>query len=270
MSSRSCSFFLEAAYHVGKVVGGLGVLSLAALFGRGLELGQLGLAQLLALELTGEDVHGQLFVVLLILLVHLVHHGDVLHQRDFMLFQLGGYLVDVVLGLVVLRLERGYALALFLEKAEETLLFVFLEVEALQLNNQIAQLVAYFAHVLGAYLAQRSAGEVGDVLLRGGAVVEYLLAVRHIYLSCKLAHGSLLTGGEAVKLQLFRRDLLLLCGGYGLGLGLFKAQIRRGLGRCGVGVEGEGGDELLVFVHFVQFLSQVNSPVSESGRLLRP
>ena len=155
-----------------------------------------------------------------------------------MLFKLCRYLVDVVLGLVVLGFERGYALALLFEEAEEALLFALVKVQTLELNDEVRQLLADLAHVLGAHLAQRGTGEIGDVLLRGGAVVEYLLAVRDVYLPGKVAHCGLLGGGEPLKLQLLRRDLLL-SGGYRLSRGLLNRQIGGGLGRRRVGVESQ-------------------------------
>ena len=148
--------FLEPAEHVGVVVRGLRVLGLAGLLCDLLEPGQLGLAQLLAAEFAGDDVHGQLLVVLLIHLVHLVHHGDVLHKRQFVLLKLLCYLVHVDLGLVILGLEGGYALPLFFEKAEEAFFLLLVEVHALKLDNEIGKLVAHLAEVLGAHLAQRS------------------------------------------------------------------------------------------------------------------
>ena len=157
----------------------------------------------------------------------------------------GGYLVNVVLGLVVLGLERGDVLPLLLEEAEEALFLALVEVEALQLDDEVAELLADLAHVLRAHLAEGGAGEVGDVLLRGGAVVEYLLAVGDVYLLGELRDGGLLGAREALELELLGRDLLLLWR-YGLGGGLFN---NRGLGGGSVGVEGEGGDELLIFVH---------------------
>ena len=135
----------------------------------------------------------------------------------------------------------------FLKKPRKPFFLVLVEVEALQLDNEVAELLAYLAHVLGAHLAERGAGEVGDVLLRGGAVVEYLLAVRHVYLLGELRDGGLLGAREALELELLGRDLLLLRALWSRRWAL-QAQ-RRGLGRGGVGVEGEGGDELLVFVH---------------------
>ena len=53
-----------------------------------------------------------------------------------MLFKLGRNLVDVVLGLVVLRLERGYALALLFEEAQEALLLALVKVQALELDRR--------------------------------------------------------------------------------------------------------------------------------------
>ena len=162
-----------------------------------------------------------------------------------MLLQLGGYLVHVDLGLVVLGLERGDALALLLEEAEEALLLALVKVQALQLHNEVGELVAHLAEVLGADLAERGVGEIGNVLLRGGAVVEHLLGVRDVYLLCKLLDRGLLGRGETLELELLNGHVLLLLHD---GRGRLLRHLHRG-GGGRVGVEREGGDEFLVFVH---------------------
>ena len=77
--------------------------------------------------------------------------------------QLGRYLIDVVLSLVVLSLKRGNTLPLFLKEAQEAFLLALVEVQALQLNDEIRELLAYFAHVFGADFAQSGAGEISYV-----------------------------------------------------------------------------------------------------------
>ena len=244
--------FFEAADHVGEVVGGLSVLGQAALLGLQLGFGKVLFAQLGAAQLAGHDVHRQLLVVLLVALIELVHHGDVLHQRQLVLFQLGRDLIDVLFGLVVLRLERSDVLPRFFEEAHEALFLLgLLKIEPLQLDDQVGELLADLAHVLGAHFAQGGVRKIGDVLLRGGAVVQYLLGVGDVDLLGKLAHGGLLGGGEAVDIQLFR-------GGLGLFLRRERGLRRGGDRRCcrSVGVERKGGDEFFVLVHvYSSFLS---------------
>ena len=238
--------FLEPAEHVGVVVRGLRVLGLAGLLCDLLEPGQLGLAQLLAAEFAGDDVHGQLLVVLLIHLVHLVHRGDVLHERELVLLKLVGDLVHVDFGLVVLGLERGDALTLLFEEAQEALFLLLVEVHALELDDQVRELLAHLAEVLGADLAERGVGEVRNVLLSSGAVVEDLLGVRDVYLLCEFLHRGLLCGGEAFKFELFNGDFLFLLQHRG---GRLLRQLHGGGGGGRVRVERQGGDEFLVFVH---------------------
>ena len=173
---------LEAAYEVCEIVRGLRVFGKPRLLGLRDVLGQLDIAQVLYLELTGEDVHGELLHVLLVLLVHLIHHADVLHQRDLVLFELLDYLVDIDLSLVKLRLLLGNGLGSFLEQTEEALLFLLVEVQTLELDNKLAEHVAALTEILGLDAAQSGVGELGDILLCGTAVVHDLIGVLDVYL----------------------------------------------------------------------------------------
>lgn len=84
----------------------------------------------------------------------------------------------------------------------------------------------------------------GDVLLSSGAVVEDLLGVRDVYLLCKLLDRGLLGRGETLELELLNGHVLLLLHDGAAG----SPHLHRG-GGGRVGVEREGGDEFLVFVH---------------------
>ena len=141
----------KAADEICKVVRRLRVLGQTG-FLRVLDvLGQLHIAKLLYLELAGEDIHRQLLHVLLILVVHLIHHADVLHQRDFVLFKRLDYFIHVHFGLVELRLHRGDVVRRLLEKPAQTLLFLLREVEPLKLHHKVAQHVADLAEILRAH-----------------------------------------------------------------------------------------------------------------------
>ena len=72
-----------------------------------------------------------------------------------MLFKGLDYLVDVDLGLVILRLERRNVLGGLFEQAKEALLFFGVEVQPLKLDDQIAQHTADLAQILRADAAQR-------------------------------------------------------------------------------------------------------------------
>ena len=172
----------KAAYEVCKIVCGLRVLGKSGLFGFRDVLGQFDIAQVLYLKLTGEDVHGELLHVFLVLLVHLIHHADVLHQRDLVLFKLLDYLIDIDLSLVKLCLLLGDSLGSLLEQAEEALLFLFVEVQPLELDNKLTEHVAALTEVFGLDAAEGGVGELGDVLLRSAAVVHDLIGVLDVYL----------------------------------------------------------------------------------------
>ena len=153
-----------------QVVVRLGVLRQAA----GLCL----LAQLLHLRgpdlrqplLAGQDIHGQLLVILQVQLIHLVKHGHILEQGDLMIFQILGDLIHVGLYLVVLGLHGLQLVARLLEQAPQALAVLVLA-EALQLHHQLAQIVADLPHVLGANVVQRVLGEGRHALLCRRAIL---------------------------------------------------------------------------------------------------
>ena len=233
---------LKAAYHVGKVVCGLRVFGEAGFLRLLLILRQLFIAELLYLQLARNDIHGQFLHVFEIPLIHLVHHADVLHQDDLMLFKGLDYLVDVDLGLVILRLERRDVLGGLLEQAKEALLFFGVEVQPLKLDDQIAQHTADLAQILRADAAQRGLGEFGNVLLRVGAVIHDLLGVQNVDLFRKGLDRGLLGGGELLQLRTFYWDILLhflfgRCGGLRHG---FRGRLK-----------GKSGNIAFLFVHVI-------------------
>ena len=237
---------LKAADHVGKVVGGLSVFGQSGFVGLLHHLGQLDLAQLLDLQLAGQDVHGQLLHVLAVLVVHLVHHADVLEQGDFMPLERFHDLVHVELGLVVLRLERGDALRRFLEQPADTLLLLGVKIQTLELDDQIAEHIADLAEILGAHGGQGGVGELGNVLLGGAAVVHDLLGVHDVDLLGEFLDGSLLGGGQAFKLELCGLDLF----GDLLDLGFLNRRFLHGGCRGGgVGIERQEGNTVFFFTH---------------------
>ena len=76
----------------------------------------------------------------------------------------------------------------------------------------------YKRQVLGAHLAERGVGEVRNVLLRGGTVVEHLLGVCYVYLLCKLLDCGLLGRGETFEFEFLNGDVFFLLKHGGLGL----------------------------------------------------
>ena len=161
-----------------------------------------------------------------------------------MLFQLFHDLVHVDFGLVILGLQRGNVLRALLEQTKEPLLFLRLKVQALQLHHQIAQHIADFAQILGAHGAESGVRELGDVFLRGTAVVYDLLGVLNVDLLGKVHDGGLLGRAETVKRELFNRDFFFL----GLFLNHFFF-LRRFLNSSGggIGIQRQSRDKL--FTH---------------------
>ena len=241
---------VEAAYHILIVVDSLSVLRQAGLARLLLKLGQNDLLALLELLLAGEDVHRQLLKILLVEVVHLVKGGYVLQKGDLVLLKLVADLVHVDLGLVVLGLHHGDLVFGLLEETEEALLLLLAVVEALELNDEVREHAADLAHVLRADAVQRGAGEIGDVLLAGGAVLQYGVGIGDVYFFRKIVYKLQLLGGKLGFLSLsggHRGSLLLgdsLSGG-----GLCGGSRRRGL-------KGQGGDVIKIYIgHFRSFLS---------------
>ena len=245
---------LKPVAHLHHVVIRLGVLLLAAGLRRPAHLLQLAGLHRRQLLLAGDDVHGQLLVVLQVQLVHLVKHGDVLHEHHLMLLQLPGNLFHVGLGLAVLGLHGLHPVARLLEKAEQALL-LFLLAEALELHHQAGQGVPHLPQILGAHVGQGAFGEGGDPLLGGHAVLQDHLGVVEVDLLGEVVHHLLLRLGEHTVVDHHR-----------LGLGILRLQgDRRGLrltaqGEGGrlhlgrVGVQGQLGHHHAVQISHCRFL----------------
>ena len=208
--------------HSHQIIVGLRILGKAGLLRLLPQLLQLTGTHVRQTLLTGQDVHGQLLIILQVQLIHLVEHGHVLQQRDLMVLQILGDLVHVGLDLAVLRLHGLQLVARLLEQAEQALLLLVLA-EALQLHHQTAQILADLAHVLVADIGQCALGEGGHALLGGGAVLQHLIGVPHIDLLGKLIDGDLLLLRQHTVVQYHRFHFLLHLGS-GRGRGRIRCQ----------------------------------------------
>ena len=221
---------LKAVAQVGVVVVSLGILLSAGLGGLLAQFLEGDGASLLQSLLAGQDIHGQFLVVFGVQLIHLVQHGDVLHQGDLMALQNAHDLVHVDLGLGVGDLDGFQLVALLLEEAEEALLLLL--TEALQLHYQRGESVADLAQILGADIVQGILGETGDVLLSGGTVLEDLSGVGDVDLLGEVGNHLALGLGEVALVQL---DGVLVA--LGLGSGLSGGRIFGG----GGGLQSQNG-----------------------------
>ena len=112
----------------------------------------LGMLQLL---LTGQNVHGELFIILHIQLIHLIQHCNVFQKRNLMTFHHLTDLVHIYFCFIVFRLKVGDLCGAFLEEiAKEALVLLILK--AAQLCYYIREHLAHFAHILGAHIPQRT------------------------------------------------------------------------------------------------------------------
>ena len=125
---------LKAVTQVGIVVVFLCVLLGPGLGGLLLQLLQVVGPDMLQPLFPRDDIHSQLFVVFGVEVIHLVQHGDVLHQHHLVVLQHPHDLVHVDLGLGVARLHGLQFIPLLFEEAQEAAL-VFLLAEALQFHH---------------------------------------------------------------------------------------------------------------------------------------
>ena len=97
-----------------------------------------------------------------------------------MALQHGLDVLHVGLGLVVLGLQVVQLIALLFEEAQNALLLLLIGIKALQLPDEVGDHIAHLAQILGGHLGQSSLGEIADLLLAGGAILQHLLAVGDI------------------------------------------------------------------------------------------
>ena len=218
--------FLKALALVGQIACGLCVLRQAGSLCLVHRLLQLVGAEVGQLLLAREDIHAQLFEIGHVQLIHLVQHRNILEQLHLMLFEGGLDGLDVRFRFAVLGLHVVELVALFPEEAEDAL-FLFGGVKVLQLPDKVGDHAAHLAKVFGGHFGKCRLGEVTDLLLAGGAVLQHLLAVGDVDLLSEGVHHRLLLGAEL--------DLFGLGGRSGFGL-LFLG------GRCFHRVEGQGGN----------------------------
>ena len=248
--------FLKPLALIGQVPGRLGVLGQAAALGLVHGLLQLLGPHLLQLFLARQNIHGQLFEIGHVQLVHLVQHGDILEQLHLVALQHGLDVLHVGLGLVVLGLELVQLVGLFLEEAKDPL-FLLGGVEALQLADQVGDHLPHLAQVFGGHLGQRRLREVADLLLAGRAVLQHLLAVGDVDLLGEVVHHLLLLGGQAhLLLGRLGRLLLFLLG---------DGQVGRGVQRQGGG-GGASKSKFKVLLSAIQDSSFLN--VHTAGQAL--
>ena len=240
----------KAVAQVHHVVVGLGILGKAGFFRLDAQLLQLAGAHLLQPFLAGQDVHGQFLVVLQVQLIHLIEHGNVLHQRDLMLFQRLGNAVHIGLHLAVLGLHALDLVAGLAEQTRQPLLLLA-GAKALQLHHQLAEVSAHLAQILAAHIAQGVLGEARHALLGGGAVLQDHVGVGNVDLLGKLLHSLLLLLGKELVVQLHRLHGLFLRGlGHSRGI-----QGQLGNGGLGLrGVQGQFGGHILAHSVFLSFL----------------
>ena len=191
----------KALNELAEVVGSLSVGGIGRLLSLGQQRRQFLLAQAAQLDFAGDDVERELVVVLLVLGVEIVEHLAVGNELLLMLHQRGNDLGDVLFYLFVLGLELGEGESGLFEQAEEAALLAFVHVKALELGDKVGQHVGDGAGIFGLYVLENLVGELGDLHLRGIAVLEHGFAVGNVDALYKGEHSSLLFSGEVVKVQ---------------------------------------------------------------------
>ena len=146
-----------------------------------MELRQRLCAHLLELFLAGPDVELQLLEVGEILVVEPVEEHDVLHHLEARLLERTGDALDLHRELLVALLDIVRLVDETAEKrhlAQEAALALL--VVLLDLSHEAAEQLADFAAVLRAHLREDAVRERRDLLLRGRAVRQERLGVRHV------------------------------------------------------------------------------------------
>ena len=219
---------LKALAHSVHIVGRLGVLGEAGAFGLLHQGRQHFLLHLAQLALARQDIHGQFLEVAQVQVIHLIQNGDVLQQLNLVVLQDCGDLLHIDFYFIILGFHAGNFIPCFFEKAEEAL-FLFLNVEALELRHQAGNGVSDFPQVLGAHILQGRLRKPGNLLLGRRAVLHHLGRVGNINLFRKIRHSFLLLGRQGCLFQHHRLRL----GGF-----FFQGQLRGGRGSV-YGVHGQ-------------------------------
>ena len=128
---------LEARAHGVEVLCGLRVFSATRGFCLVHEFFQLDFAHFSEFFLAGQNVHGELFEVGKIELIHLVERGGVFHKGHLVALQRFHDFVDIGFCLVVAGAQRFDLVGAFLEEAEQALLLG--RIETAQLGHGIAK-----------------------------------------------------------------------------------------------------------------------------------
>ena len=224
--------------------------------------------QVLQPLLAGNDIHGELFVVLGIQLIHLVQHGDVLHQHHLVVLQHPDDLIHIDLCLGIAGLQGLQLVALLLEEAEQAALLLLILAKIFQLHHQVGQGLAHLAQVLGLDAVQGVFREGGNVLLGRGAVLEHHIGVGDVDLLGKVIHHFPLRLTEHGLVHLDGVDVplllaLCLCDGSLLD-GRLRRRVQgqgrslrrggsRGCGRIGLRSQSQLGGHIQIVAHS-QFL----------------
>ena len=184
-----------------EIVGDLRVSRIGGLLSLRQQRRQLLFAQLLEFEFARDDIQRQLMIVLLILGIQLVEHLAVGNELFLMILQRGDDLRNVRFDLVVLRAKLSDVVSGLFEQPKQAALLAFVHIKAFQLGDQLGQHIGNRAGVLGLHVLQNLVGELGNLRLRGVAVLEHRLAVVNVDALHKRQHGGLFFRRKVVKIQ---------------------------------------------------------------------
>ena len=112
-----------------------------------------------------------------------------------MVLQLGLDALHVLVSTFVAGLELFQVIACLFEQTQKALGLLGGGVKALQLRDQAGDEFAGLAHILGLDAGEGGLGEVAQLLLAGGAVLQHHLGVGDVNLLSKVIDHLLLFGG---------------------------------------------------------------------------
>ena len=137
--------------------------------------------------LSCQNIHGKLFKIQQILLIHPIQHRHIFHQLCLMIFQGCTDFFHICLYFVILCLHTGDFVHRLLQKREKSFFF-FLRIKALQFSHHIRQHISHRSKIFGFYIFQCFLRKIGHFFLGSRTVLQNAVGVMKVDLFCKTLH----------------------------------------------------------------------------------
>ena len=167
------NLLLKPVAGISQIIGLLCVFRQSAALGCLNHLRQVLTANFLQLLFPCQNIHSQLFEMNHVLFIQLIQQGNIAHQRNLMIFQRFGNLVDIQFRLIIASFHLFHLVRRFLKHAEQAFFFFFIRREAFQLTDQIRHHFTDFTEIFCSDILQGRIGEIRNFLLGFSAVLQY-------------------------------------------------------------------------------------------------